>query len=82
VEDVFSISGRGTVVTGRAEASIKVGDAVSFQSPGGSRTTTVTGIEMFRKLIDEANAGDSVGLLLKGVEKKDVSRGLVLTRAG
>jgi hypothetical protein len=81
VEDVFSITGRGTVVTGRAEASIRVGDALSFESAGTARTTTVTGIEMFRKLLDEAKAGDSVGLLLKGVSKTDVVRGIVLTRA-
>ena len=82
VEDVFSISGRGTVVTGKAAAALRVGESVTFCTPSGEeRTTTVTGIEMFRKLLDAAKAGDSIGVLLKGVTRADIARGVVLVRA-
>ncbi len=84
VEDVFSISGRGTVATGRIErGKIKVGDeveVVGFNNKIGK--TVVTGIEMFRKILDEGQAGDNVGLLLRGVEKKDLKRGMVLAAPG
>lgn len=84
VEDVFSISGRGTVVTGRIErGKIKVGDEVELVglSPE-TRKTVVTGVEMFRKILDEGVAGDNVGLLLRGVEKEDVERGMVVAAPG
>ncbi len=84
VEDVFSISGRGTVATGRIErGKVKVGDeveVVGFNNKIGK--TVVTGIEMFRKILDEGQAGDNVGLLLRGVEKKDLKRGMVLAAPG
>ncbi len=84
VEDVFSISGRGTVATGRIErGKIKLGDeveVVGFNNKIGK--TVVTGIEMFRKILDEGQAGDNVGLLLRGVEKKDLKRGMVLAAPG
>ncbi|RME41389.1 MAG: elongation factor Tu, partial [Deltaproteobacteria bacterium] len=79
VEDVFSITGRGTVATGRVERGrIKVGDKVERVGIKETVETVVTGVEMFRKLLDEAQAGDNVGLLLRGMEKKDVERGMVL----
>jgi elongation factor Tu len=79
VEDVFSITGRGTVATGRVErGTIKVGDKVERVGIRESVETVVTGVEMFRKLLDHAEAGDNVGLLLRGMEKKDVERGMVL----
>ncbi len=79
VEDVFSITGRGTVATGRVERGrIKVGDKVERVGIRETVETVVTGVEMFRKLLDEAQAGDNVGLLLRGMEKKDVERGMVL----
>jgi elongation factor Tu len=79
VEDVFSITGRGTVATGRVErGTIKVGDKVERVGIRESVETVVTGVEMFRKLLDQAEAGDNVGLLLRGMEKKDVERGMVL----
>jgi elongation factor Tu len=79
VEDVFSITGRGTVATGRVErGQIKVGDKVERVGIRESVETVVTGVEMFRKLLDHAEAGDNVGLLLRGMEKKDVERGMVL----
>jgi elongation factor Tu len=83
VEDVFSITGRGTVGTGRIERGIvKVGDEISILGMGKDAKTTVTGIEMFRKLLDEGRAGDNAGLLLRGVDKEDLSRGMVLAKPG
>jgi elongation factor Tu len=77
VEDVFSISGRGTVATGRAERGrVKVGDKVELVGLRETRDTVVTGVEMFRKSMDEAQAGDNVGLLLRGMEKEDIERGM------
>jgi elongation factor Tu len=77
VEDVFSISGRGTVATGRMErGKVKVGDKVEMVGLRDTRETVVTGVEMFRKSMDEAIAGDNVGLLLRGIEKEDVERGM------
>ena len=79
VEDVFSITGRGTVGTGRVErGKVKVGDKVEIVGLRETRETVVTGVEMFRKMLDEAQAGDNVGLLLRGIEKEDVERGMVL----
>jgi elongation factor Tu len=79
VEDVFSISGRGTVGTGRMErGKVKVGDKVEVVGLRETRDTVVTGVEMFRKSMDEAMAGDNVGLLLRGVEKEDLERGMVV----
>jgi elongation factor Tu len=79
VEDVFSISGRGTVGTGRMErGKVKVGDKVEIVGLRDTRDTVVTGVEMFRKSMDEAMAGDNVGLLLRGVEKEDLERGMVV----
>jgi elongation factor Tu len=78
VEDVFSISGRGTVVTGRIERGIiKVGEEIEIVGIRDTQTTTVTGVEMFRKLLDEGQAGDNVGLLLRGTKREDVERGQV-----
>jgi len=83
VEDVFSIKGRGTVVTGRIERGIiKVGDEVEILGIKDPRKTTVTGVEMFRKLLDQGQAGDNVGCLLRGVEKDQVERGQVLAKPG
>ena len=83
VEDVFSITGRGTVGTGRIERGIiKVGDEISILGMGVDSKTTVTGVEMFRKLLDEGQAGDNAGLLLRGVDKEDLSRGMVLAAPG
>jgi elongation factor Tu len=83
VEDVFSITGRGTVGTGRVErGKIKVGDKVDIVGITQTRTTVVTGVEMFRKILDEAQAGDNVGLLLRGVEKDDLERGMVVAATG
>ena len=83
VEDVFSISGRGTVVTGRVERGIvKVGDEVEIIGIRPTTKTTVTGIEMFRKLLDEGQAGDNCGVLLRGTKKEDVERGQVLAKPG
>ena len=83
VEDVFSIAGRGTVVTGRVErGSIKVGEEIELVGITETRKTTVTGVEMFRKLLDEGRAGDNIGALLRGVKKEDVSRGQVLAKPG
>ena len=83
VEDVFSITGRGTVGTGRIERGIiKVGDEISILGMGVDNKTTVTGVEMFRKLLDEGQAGDNAGLLLRGVDKEDLSRGMVLAAPG
>jgi elongation factor Tu len=83
VEDVFSISGRGTVVTGRVETGIiKVGDEVEIVGIRPTTKTTVTGVEMFRKLLDQGQAGDNVGLLLRGTKREDVERGQVLAKPG
>ena len=83
VEDVFTITGRGTVATGRVEqGTIKVGDEVSLVGFGADKKTVVTGVEMFRKLLDEAQAGDNVGLLLRGVDKDEVQRGMVIAKPG
>jgi len=83
VEDVFSISGRGTVVTGRVERGIiKVGEEIQIVGIRDTQTTTVTGVEMFRKLLDEGQAGDNVGLLLRGTKREDVERGQVCCKPG
>ncbi|USO01027.1 MAG: elongation factor Tu [Alphaproteobacteria bacterium] len=83
VEDVFSISGRGTVVTGRIESGVvKVGEEVSIVGVRDTTKTVVTGVEMFRKLLDQGEAGDNVGLLLRGTKREDVERGQVLAKPG
>ncbi|TDI52858.1 MAG: elongation factor Tu [Acidobacteria bacterium] len=83
IEDVFSITGRGTVVTGRIEQGVlKIGDAVEVVGLRDMQATTVTGIEMFRKLLDQGQAGDNVGLLLRGIGKEDVERGQVVAAPG
>jgi elongation factor Tu len=83
IEDVFSISGRGTVVTGRVERGIvKVGETVEVVGIRPTQETTVTGVEMFRKLLDEGRAGDNVGVLLRGIKREDVERGQVLCHKG
>jgi elongation factor Tu len=83
VEDVFSITGRGTVATGRIErGKVKVGDELAMVGFGSDKKTVVTGVEMFRKLLDDGQAGDNVGLLLRGVAKEDVERGMVLAKPG
>jgi elongation factor Tu len=83
VEDVFSISGRGTVVTGRIERGIiKVGEEVEIVGLGPTKKTVVTGVEMFRKLLDEGMAGDNIGALLRGIERTDIERGQVLAKPG
>jgi len=83
IEDVFTISGRGTVVTGRIERGIvNVGDKIEIVGFGETRETTCTGVEMFRKLLDEGRAGDNVGLLLRGIKRDEVERGQVLAKPG
>jgi elongation factor Tu len=83
VEDVFSITGRGTVATGRIERGIvKVGEELEMVGLGAVKKTVVTGVEMFRKLLDEGRAGDNVGLLLRGVNKEEIERGMVLAKPG
>jgi elongation factor Tu len=83
VEDVFTITGRGTVVTGRIERGmVKVGEEIEIIGLGDTRKTTCTGVEMFRKLLDEGQAGDNVGLLLRGVKREDIERGMVLAKPG
>jgi len=83
IEDVFSISGRGTVVTGRVETGIvKVGDEVEVVGIKDTQKTTVTGVEMFRKLLDQGQAGDNVGVLVRGLKREDVERGQVLAKPG
>ena len=83
VEDVFSITGRGTVATGRIETGVvKVGDKVEILGLGEEKETTVTGVEMFRKLLEQGEAGDNVGLLLRGIEKTEIKRGMVLCHPG
>ena len=83
VEDVFSISGRGTVATGRVERGIvKVGEEVEIVGISDTQKTTVTGVEMFRKLLDEGRAGDNIGVLLRGVKREEIERGQVLAKPG
>src|ERR1041384_4524828 len=83
VEDVFSITGRGTVATGRIErVKVKVGDEVALVGFGSEKKSVVTGVEAFRKLLDDGRAGDNVGLLLRGVEKNEIERGMVLAKPG
>ena len=83
VEDVFTITGRGTVATGRVERGIlKVGDVVDIVGMGSKLNTTVTGVEMFRKLLDEAQAGDNIGALLRGINRDQIERGQVLAKPG
>ena len=81
IEDVFTISGRGTVVTGRCERGIvKVGDEIEIVGLQPTQSTVVTGVEMFRKVLDEGQAGDNIGVLLRGTKKEDVERGMVLAK--
>ncbi len=83
VEDIFSIQGRGTVVTGRIEKGVcKLGEEMEIVGFTDTRKTVVTGIEMFKKLLDLAEAGDNAGLLLRGIEKNDVERGQVIAKPG
>nr|QBX98434.1 translational elongation factor Tu [Chloropicon sp. RCC4434] len=83
VEDVFSITGRGTVATGRVERGVvKIGDSIEIVGLRETRTTTVTGLEMFQKTLDESVAGDNVGVLLRGLQKEDIERGMVLAQPG
>ena len=83
VEDVFTITGRGTVATGRVERGVvKVGDNVSIVGMGSDKASVVTGVEMFRKLLDEAQAGDNIGVLLRGITRTDIERGQVLCKPG
>jgi len=83
VEDIFTIQGRGTVATGRVErGKVKVNESVEIVGIKDTRTTVVTGVEMFKKLLDEGTAGDNVGLLLRGVERKDIERGQVIAKPG
>ncbi|MBI5701495.1 elongation factor Tu [Candidatus Saganbacteria bacterium] len=83
IEDIFSITGRGTVATGRIErGKVKVNEEVELIGLGAHKKTTVTGVEMFRKFLDEGLAGDNVGLLLRGVEKEELKRGMVLAKTG
>ncbi len=83
VEDVFTITGRGTVATGRVERGIvKVGDVVDIIGMGSNKNTTVTGVEMFRKLLDQAQAGDNIGVLLRGIQRNEIERGQVLAKPG
>ena len=83
VEDVFSIKGRGTVATGRIERGMcKVGEEMEIVGMGKDKKTVITGVEMFRKQLDEGQAGDNVGLLLRGIEKDDIERGQVIAKPG
>ena len=83
VEDVFSITGRGTVATGRIESGIvKVGESLELVGMGSKVKTVCTGVEMFRKILDEGQAGDNAGLLLRGVEKDYIERGMVISKPG
>merc|ERR1712086_1219719 len=83
IEDVFSITGRGTVATGRIERGIlKIGDTIEIVGIKDTQTTTVTGIEMFQKTLDEGMAGDNVGILIRGVQTTDIERGMVLAQPG
>ena len=83
IEDVFTITGRGTVVTGRVErGQVKVGEEIEIIGLRATTKTTCTGVEMFRKLLDEGRAGDNIGALLRGTKKEDVERGQVLAKPG
>jgi elongation factor Tu len=83
VEDVFSITGRGTVATGRVErGEVKIGDVVEIVGLRETQSTTVTGLEMFQKMLQESIAGDNVGMLLRGVQKTDIQRGMVIAKPG
>ncbi len=86
VEDVFTITGRGTVATGRIESGVvNTGDSVEiigFQKDGEKLTSTVTGVEMFRKILDRGEAGDNVGILLRGIEKEQIKRGMIICKPG
>ncbi|NLR93278.1 elongation factor Tu [Flammeovirga agarivorans] len=83
VEDVFSITGRGTVATGRIEKGVaNTGDAVEIMGLGDKLTSTITGVEMFRKILDRGEAGDNVGILLRGIDKADIKRGMVICKPG
>lgn len=83
VEDVFSITGRGTVATGRVErGGVKIGDVVEIVGLRETRSTTVTGLEMFQKMLQESIAGDNVGMLLRGIQKADIQRGMVIAKPG
>jgi len=83
VEDVFSITGRGTVATGRIERGVvKVGETIEIVGIRDTRSTTVTGVEMFQKTLDRGEAGDNVGVLLRGIQKDDIERGMVLVKPG
>jgi len=83
IEDVFSITGRGTVATGRIErGQINVGETVELVGINETKTTTVTGLEMFQKTLDSGMAGDNIGILLRGVQKDDILRGMVLSKPG
>ena len=83
VEDVFTITGRGTVATGRVERGVcKVGDTVSIVGMGSDKSSVITGVEMFRKLLDEAQAGDNIGVLLRGIQRTDIERGQVICKPG
>ena len=83
IEDVFSITGRGTVATGRIESGvIKVGDEMAIVGMGCDKSSVCTGVEMFRKLLDQGEAGDNAGLLLRGIDKDDIARGMVLAKPG
>jgi elongation factor Tu len=83
VEDVFSITGRGTVATGRIErGKVKVGETVELIGIRDTRTTTVTGLEMFQKSLEEGMAGDNIGILLRGIKKEDIERGMVIAKPG
>ncbi len=83
VEDVFSITGRGTVATGRIESGvIKVGEDMAIVGMGSDKKTVCTGVEMFRKLLDQGEAGDNAGLLLRGIDKEDIARGMVIAKPG
>ena len=83
VEDVFTITGRGTVATGRVERGVvKVGDVVEIIGMGSDKNTTVTGVEMFRKLLDQAQAGDNIGVLLRGIQRTEIERGQILAKPG
>src|SRR5262249_44833474 len=83
VEDIFSISGRGTVATGRVERGmIRTGDEVEIVGIRPTRKSVITGVEMFKKILDEGRAGDNVGLLLRGVDRKEIERGQVIAKPG
>jgi elongation factor Tu len=83
MEDIFTISGRGTVVTGRVDrGKVKVGEEIEIVGFGETRKRVVTGVEMFRKILDEGQAGDNIGVLLRGTDKEEVERGMVLAKPG